>query len=217
MKKVKEELKAFHYKLLGIMRPYEEYSKTPFDIRKMCQEFLEAAGVETFELRAAKAKTETPIYKVEWSVGTKKYTQDIEVSLRYDSFLKQTQVPHEYYIGNDVDEFACKVLHSYYLIHCAKDLPGLSKKDVLNLVHNHRLVEVSVQVVKHGFIEVPEQYVTEKDIQKYVAEHLDDIHVKNFDAYEYTDDELKLQKGVNICQDILAEETKDFDDPGHNL
>ena len=52
MKKVKEELKAFHYKLLGITRPYEEYSKTPFDIRKMCQEFLEAAGVDAeFEIR----------------------------------------------------------------------------------------------------------------------------------------------------------------------
>lgn len=217
MKKVKEELKEFHYKLLGIMRPYEEYSKTPFDIRKMCQEFFEAAGVDAFELRTVKAKTETPIYNVEWSVGAKKYTQDIEVSLKYDSLLKQTQVPHEYYIGNGVDELACKVLYTYYLTHCAKDLPGLSKKDVLNLVHNHRLVEVSVQVVKHGFIEVPKQYVTEKDIQKYVAEHLDDIHVKNFDTYEYTDDEFKLQKGVNICQDILAEETKSLDDPGMGL
>lgn len=217
MKKVKEELQAFYHKLSGIMQPYEEYSKTPFDIKKMCQEFLEAAGVDAFELRVAKAKTETPVYNVEWSAGAKKYTQDIVVGLKYDYLLKQTQVPHEYYIGNDVDDFACKVLHSYYLIHCAKDLPGLSKTDVLNLIHNHRLVEVSVQVVKHGVIEVPEQYVTEKDIQKYVAEHLDDIHVKNFDAYGYTDDELKLQKGVNICQDILAEETKDFDDPGHNL
>ena len=207
MKKVKEELKEFHYKLLGIMRPYEEYSKTPFDIRKMCQEFFEAAGVDTFELRTAKAETETPVYNVKWSVGAKKYTQDIEVSLKYDSLFKQTQVPHEYFIGNDIDEFACKVLHSYYLIHCAKDLPGLSKNNVLDLVHGHRLVEVSVQVVKHGVIEVPEQYVTEKDIQRYVAEHLDDIY----------DDNLKLQKGVNICQDILAEETKALDNPGMEI
>ena len=58
MKKVKEELKAFHYKLLGITRPYEEYSKTHFDIRKMCQEFLEAAGVDAFELIAVKTKTD---------------------------------------------------------------------------------------------------------------------------------------------------------------
>ena len=203
MKNTAIKLRQFYIDTLEIENRYNKFSPTPIDAPAMCKELFDAAGIKDYQLRIA-ADISSPdwqYYTASWKIGDQAFNINFCGAARYDHNNKPCR-----YELQEVRELVYHIIYSYYLKNCAKDCPGLSFSDVLDLAEGKQFAEVSVQISKKGYIKIPPGPVTEEELKDYIAVHLDHVHFNDSCRPETSD-------GIVINRSTFSDDLSD----GHNL